>query len=150
MAEVTESIDVAVPISTAYNQWTQFEDFPAFMDGVKSVRQTTDRMLHWIVEVGGKQEEWDAEIVEQVPDQRIAWRAIGGKGNAGLVVFEPIDVDHTRITVSMDWQPRGVTENLGAALGFDSRQVSGELRRFKELIESRGFETGAWRGRIGA
>ena len=85
-----------------------------------------------------------------MPDQQIAWRAIGGKGNAGLVVFEPIDVDHTRITVSMDWQPEGVTENLGAALGFDDRQVSAELRRFKELIESRGFETGAWRGRIGA
>lgn len=150
MAEVTESIDVAVPISTAYNQWTQFEDFPAFMEGVKSVTQMSDRMLHWIVEVGGKQEEWDAEIVDQKPDQRIAWRAIGGKGNAGIVLFEPIDVDHTRITVTMDWQPEGVTENLGAALGFDDRKVSAELRRFKELIESRGFETGAWRGRIGA
>ena len=150
MAEVTETIEVGVPISTAYNQWTQFEEFPAFMEGVQSVTQTTDRMLHWVVEVGGKTQQWDAEIVDQVPDQRIAWRAVGGKGNAGVVVFEPIDVSNTRMTVSMDWQPEGVTENIGAALGFDNRQVRSDMERFKELIENRGFETGAWRGRIGA
>ncbi len=148
MAEVMESIDVAVPIGTAYNQWTQFEQFPRFMDGVQSVQQLDDRHLHWAAEIAGKREEWDAEITEQNPDERVAWKATGGKGNAGVVTFHRLDDDVTRVTVQLDWQPEGVTENIGVALGMDDRQVSKDLERFKELIEDRGSETGAWRGEV--
>jgi uncharacterized membrane protein len=150
MAEVTESVDVEVPVSTAYNQWTQFEEFPRFMDGVESVRQLDDTHLHWVAEIAGKREEWDAEITEQHPDERVAWKATGGKGNAGVVTFHRLNDDETRVTVQLDWQPAGVTENIGAALGMDGRQVSKDLERFKELIESRGQESGSWRGDVSA
>jgi len=150
MAEVTESVDVEVPVSTAYNQWTQFEEFPRFMDGVESVRQLDDTHLHWVAEIAGKREEWDAEITEQHPDERVAWKATGGKGNAGVVTFHRLNDDETRVTVQLDWQPEGVTENIGAALGMDGRQVSKDLERFKELIESRGLESGSWRGDVAA
>lgn len=150
MAEVTESVDVEVPVSTAYNQWTQFEEFPRFMDGVESVRQPDDTHLHWVAEIAGKREEWDAEITEQHPDERVAWKATGGKGNAGVVTFHRLNDDETRVTVQLDWQPAGVTENIGAALGMDGRQVSKDLERFKELIESRGQESGSWRGDVSA
>ena len=148
MAEITESIDVAVPVSTAYNQWTQFEEFPRFMGGVQSVQQLDDTHLRWIAEIGGKQEEWEAEITEQHPEERVAWKAIGGKGNAGVVTFHRLNDEETRVTVQMDWQPEGVIENVGTALGLDDRQVSKDLDRFKELIESRGRESGAWRGEV--
>ena len=148
MAEVTESVDVQVPVSTAYNQWTQFEEFPQFMGGVESVRQVDDTHLRWVAEIGGKREEWDAEITEQHPDERVAWTATGGKGNAGVVTFHRLDDDATRVTVQLDWQPEGVIENIGTALGFDDRQVKQELERFKGLIESRGQESGAWRGDV--
>jgi uncharacterized membrane protein len=148
MATVTETVDVAVPVRTAYNQWTQFEEFPKFMGGVQEVRQLDDTQLRWVAEVSGKRAEWTAAIVEQRPDQEIAWRALEGKGNAGVVTFEPLGADETRITVQLDWQPEGVTENVGAALGFDERQVSKDLERFKELIENQGFESGAWRGEV--
>jgi len=150
MAEITESVDVAVPVRVAYDQWTQFEEFPAFMEGVEQIRQIDDTHLHWVAEVGGKREEWDAEITEQHPDERVAWTARGGKGNAGVVTFHRLNDEETRVTVQMDWQPEGVMENVGAALGFDDRQVSNDLGRFKELIESRGGATGAWRGDVPA
>ncbi|HEX6400245.1 MAG TPA: SRPBCC family protein [Actinomycetota bacterium] len=148
MAAITESIDVAVPVGTAYNQWTQFEEFPRFMEGVQSVQQLDDTHLRWVAEIGGKREEWEAEITEQLPDERVAWAARGGKGNAGVVTFHRLNDRETRVTVQMDWQPEGVLENVGSALGLDDRQVSKDLDRFKELIESRGRETGAWRGEV--
>ena len=148
MAQVTETVEVAVPVSTAYNQWTQFEEFPKFMGGVEQVQQLDDTRLRWSAQVAGKREEWDAQITEQRPDQRIAWTATGGKGNAGVVTFEPLGAEQTRVTVQIDWQPEGVAENLGAAIGMDDRQVSKDLDRFKELIEDRGAETGAWRGSV--
>ena len=148
MAEVTESVDVKVPVSTAYNQWTQFEEFPQFMGGVESVRQIDDTHLRWVAEIGGKREEWDAEITEQHPDERVAWKATSGKGNAGVVTFHRLGDDETRVTVQLDWQPEGVLENIGTALGFDDRQVKQDLERFKDLIESRGQESGAWRGDV--
>jgi uncharacterized membrane protein len=148
MAQITESVDVAVPVRTAYDQWTQFEEFPRFMDGVEKVTQTDDTHLHWVAEFGGKREEWDAEITEQAPDQRVAWAATSGKGNAGVVTFHRLNDDETRVTVQMDWQPEGALENIGTALGFDDRQVSKDLGRFKEMIETRGHETGAWRGEV--
>jgi uncharacterized membrane protein len=150
MAEVHESIDVNVPVSTAYNQWTQFETFPQFMEGVESVTQKDDTHLHWVAEFGGKQHEWDAEIVEQVPDKRAAWRSIDGKGTGGAVTFTPLGADSTRIEVDMSWETEGVVESLGSALGADDRRVKGDLERFKERIESQGFETGAWRGEVRA
>ena len=150
MASVVESIDVKVPVSTAYNQWTQFEEFPHFMEGVKSVVQTDDTHLHWVAEVAGNEEEWDAEITEQHADERIAWRATTGAENAGVVTFHRIDDETSRVTLQMDVEPEGVVENVGTALGFLDRRVKGDLERFKEFIESRGSETGAWRGEVEA
>ena len=150
MAEITESVDVAVPVRVAYDQWTQFEEFPTFMEGVEQIHQIDDTHLHWVAEFGGKREEWDAEITEQHPDERVAWTARGGKGNAGVVTFHRLNDDETRVTVQMDWQPEGVMGNVGAALGFDDRQVSKDLGRFKELVESRGTATDGWRGDIPA
>jgi uncharacterized membrane protein len=148
METVEKSIEVHVPVNTAYNQWTQFEDFPRFMEGIKEVRQLDDTHLHWRASVGGKDKEWDSEITEQVPDQRIAWRSTGGATNSGVVTFDRIDQDTTRILVEMDYDPEGVVENVGDAVGAVSRRVEGDLERFKEFIESRGQETGAWRGDV--
>jgi uncharacterized membrane protein len=148
METVEKSIEVHVPVSTAYNQWTQFEDFPRFMEGIKEVRQLDETHLHWRAEVGGKEKEWDAEITEQVPDQRIAWRSIGGTMNSGVVTFDRIDEDTTRILVEMDYDPEGVVENVADAVGVVSRRVEGDLERFRDFIESRGQETGAWRGDV--
>ncbi|HEX2765557.1 MAG TPA: SRPBCC family protein [Candidatus Limnocylindria bacterium] len=150
MASVVESIDVNVPVQVAYNQWTQFEEFPRFMEGVKSVTQIDDTHLRWVAEVGGKEEEWTAEITEQKPDERIAWRATSGAENAGVVTFHRIDDNTTRVTLQIDAEPEGVVENVGTALGFLNRRVKGDLERFKEFIESRGTETGAWRGEVEA
>lgn len=148
MSTVEKSIEVNVPVSTAYNQWTQFEEFPRFMEGIEEVRQLDATHLHWCASVGGKRKEWDAEITEQIPDKRIAWRATTGAPNAGVVTFHQIDADTTRIMVQMDYDPEGVTENVGDALGVFSHRVQGDLERFKEFIESRGHETGAWRGSV--
>jgi uncharacterized membrane protein len=148
MASVVESIDVNVPLSTAYNQWTQFEEFPRFMEGVTSVAQTDDTHLHWVAEVGGVEREWDAEITEQHADERVAWRATSGTQNAGVVTFHRLGDDTTRVTLQMDVDPDGMVENVGTALGFLDRRVKGDLERFKEFIESRGSETGAWRGEV--
>jgi uncharacterized membrane protein len=150
MASIQESIDVQVPLSTVYNQWTQFEEFPQFMEGVKSVTQLDDTSLRWVAEVAGKEKDWIAEITEQAPDMRVAWRAMSGAENAGVVTFHRIDDDTTRVTLQMDVDPDGIVETAGTALGFLERRVKGDLERFKEFIESRGAETGAWRGTVEA
>jgi uncharacterized membrane protein len=148
MAHVEKSIEVSVPVRTAYNQWTQFEEFPRFMEGVEEVRQLDDKRLHWRASLAGKTEEWDASIVEQTPDQVVAWRSTTGTENAGRVSFQPAGPDRTRVTVGIDYDPQGVVEKAGDALGFVSRRVEGDLERFKQFIESRGQETGAWRGEV--
>ncbi|HXH87028.1 MAG TPA: SRPBCC family protein [Gaiellaceae bacterium] len=148
MARIEESIEVDVPVTTAYNQWTQFEEFPQFMEGIESVQQTDDTHLLWTAEIAGKKEEWRAEITEQHPDHRVAWKATEGRENAGVVTFHRIEDDKTRVMVQMDWEPDGAVETVGAAVGADSRRVQGDLKRFKELIEGRGVETGAWRGDV--
>jgi uncharacterized membrane protein len=148
MARVEESIDVNVPVTTAYNQWTQFEEFPRFMDGVESVKQIDDTHLHWAAEIGGKREEWDAEITDQEPDRKVSWRSLDGHFNSGTVTFEPLGDNQTRINVVIEHETEGLTETLGSVLGGDSRKVKGDLDRFKEFVESRGAETGAWRGEV--
>ena len=148
MGAIRESIEVNVPVATAYNQWTQFEDFPQFMEGVESVTQLDDTHVHWVVEIAGKRHEWDAEITHQEPDRVVAWRATDGKDNAGQVTFEPLADDRTRIDVEISYAAEGTVEELGGAVGLDDRRVKSDLERFKELIESRGSETGAWRGEV--
>jgi ribosome-associated toxin RatA of RatAB toxin-antitoxin module len=148
MSTVEKSIEVNVPVRTAYDQWSQFEEFPRFMEGVEEVRQLDDKRLHWRAQIAGKQEEWDAEIIEQVPDQRIVWRSTSGAQNDGTVTFEPIDANRTRVMLRLDYHPQSFMEKAGDALGFVSTRVEGNLKRFKEFIESRGVETGAWRGEI--
>jgi uncharacterized membrane protein len=147
-SSTTESIDVNVPISTAYNQWTQFEDFPQFMESVHEVRQIDDTHLHWRADIAGKEEEWDAEITEQIPDKRIAWRSTSGVVNAGVVTFHKISDIRTRVTLQMEYVPQGADEMIGDAMGLVKMQVKANLKKFKELIESRGVETGAWRGSV--
>jgi uncharacterized membrane protein len=145
---IEQSIEVNVPIRPAYNQWTQFEEFPRFMEGIERVEQRDDRHLHWVANFGGETHEWDAEVTEQKPEERVAWRNVDGKDNAGVVTFHKIDDGTTRVMVQMDWAPEGIKEKVGAALGADDRRVKGDLERFKEFIESRGSETGAWRGEV--
>lgn len=148
MANIERSIDVNVPVRTAYNQWTQFEEFPKFMEGVQEVKQLGDKNLHWRANIAGKEEEWDAVITEQEPDMRVAWTNTTGARNAGVVTFHRIDDGKTRVMLQLDYEPEGVIENVGSALGFVERRVEGDLKRFKEFIESRGHETGGWRGEI--
>ena len=148
MPTVEQSIEVNVPVSTAYNQWTQFEKFPEFMDGVTEVRQIDDTHLHWVAEIGGQTEEWDAEITEQKPDERIAWKATSGKKNAGVVTFHRLDDQRSKIVLQLDWESDGVIENVGAALGQDDRQIKDDLARFKALVELRGDASGVWRGEV--
>jgi len=148
LSSTSDSIDVNVPVKTAYNQWTQFEDFPKFMDSVHEIRQLDDTHLRWRADVAGKPEEWDAEITEQIPDKRIAWRSTGGVKNAGVVTFHKLGDDKTRIMLQMDYDPQTMTEKVGDALGLVKLQLRGNLKRFKELLESRGKETGAWRGEV--
>ena len=148
MATIEQSIEIDAPISTVYNQWTQFEEFPQFMDGVDEVRQLDDTHLHWVASFGGTRHEWDAQITEQRPDERVAWRNTDGKDNAGVVTFHKIDDHTTRVMVQMDFVPEGIKEKIGDALGAPERRVKGDLETFKEMIESRGTETGAWRGEV--
>jgi len=148
MTSVTKSIDVNVPVRTAYDQWTQFESFPQFMEGVEEVRQIDDTHLHWRASVGGNTAEWDAVVTEQIPDERVAWTSTTGKPNAGVVTFHRLGDDQTRVTVQMEWEPQGLAESVGSAIGADDRRVQGDLQRFKEFIESRGAPTGAWRGEV--
>lgn len=148
MASAMKHVDAAVPVSVAYNQWTQFEEFPRFMEGVKEVRQLDDRRLHWRAEIGGKETEWDAEITEQRPDERIAWRSTTGTKSSGVVTFHHLAENRSRVTLQMDYEPEGAVENVGSALGMVERRVQGDLERFKEFVETRGRETGAWRGTV--
>ena len=147
-SEVEKSVEVNVPVRTAYNQWTQFEEFPRFMHGVKEVRQITDKKTHWVAEVGFKEKEWDADIVEQVPDQKVAWRNTTGAPNAGVVTFQPVGADRTKVTVRMTYHPESFVEQAGDFLGLVSHRVQGDLDRFKAFIEERGRETGGWRGEV--
>jgi uncharacterized membrane protein len=148
MSTIDKAIEVNVPVSTAYNQWTQFEDFPKFMEGVEEVRQLDDTHQHWCADVGGKRKEWDAVITEQVPDQRIAWHSTGGAPNGGVVIFHRIDDNTTSIMLQIEYDPQGIAENVADAVGIVSSRVEGDLERFKNFIESRGQETGAWRGHV--
>jgi uncharacterized membrane protein len=148
MSSIEKSIEVNVPARVAYNQWTQFEEFPRFMEGVETVRQLDDRHLQWRAEIGGKTLEWKAEISEQIPDKRIAWHSLEGARNAGVVTFHRLSDDKTRIMLQLDYEPQGAVENVGDWLGVASSRVQGDLERFKDFIESRGRETGAWRGQV--
>jgi uncharacterized membrane protein len=148
MSTIEESIEINVPVTIAYNQWTQFEEFSRFMEGVEQVRQLDDTHLRWTAEFGGKRHEWTAEITEQHPDERVAWKSLDGKTNAGVVTFHRLSDDRTKVMVQMDWQPEGIAEKAGELIGLDNRRIRGDLERFKELIENRDFETGAWRGNI--
>ena len=149
MAVVKSEIEVRVPIRTAYNQWTQFAEFPQFMDGILDVRQIDDSHLHWKAKIVGQEEEWDAEITEQVPDQRIAWRATSGATNAGAVAFHYVDPNRTQVTLQIEYEPEGTLEKIGSAFGVPQMRVDGDLERFKKFIETTGQETGAWRGTVG-
>jgi len=148
MSTIEESIEVQVPVRTAYNQWTQFEQFPQFMEGVEEVRQLDDTHLHWKADIGGQEREWDAEITEQHPDERVAWRSTEGAQHAGVVTFHRIGDEQARVMLQLDVEPEGISEQVGDKLGFVKRRVKGDLKRFKDLIESRGRETGAWRGEV--
>src|SRR5690242_15468525 len=150
MASVTESIDVEVPVSTAYNQWTQFESFPQFMDGVDQIRQVSETRTHWTISIAGVKREFDAEITEQEPDQRIAWRSVDGAGHAGVVTFHKLSDDTTRVMLQIDTEPQGLVEKAGDAVGLTNLNAKGDLERFKTFIEERGRETGAWRGTVDA
>jgi uncharacterized membrane protein len=148
METIEKSVHVEAPLSAVYNQWTQFEEFPRFMEGVKEVRQMDDKRLHWKAEIAGKDKEWDAEIYRQEPDQAIAWRSTSGAQNAGEVRFQQAGDGHTDVTLVMSYDPEGIIENVADALGAVSMRVQGDLNRFKEFIEERGRETGGWRGEI--
>ncbi|MFC7504157.1 SRPBCC family protein [Nocardioides sp. CPCC 206347] len=149
MTQIQQSIDVDVPVSTAYNQWTQFESFPQFMSGVESITQLDDKRLHWVTSVAGVEREFDAEITEQHPDERVAWTSTGGDTKqAGAVTFHRLDDAKTRVMVQIDWQPSDLVEKVGSAINVDEHRVKGDLERFKDFIEARGTETGAWRGDV--
>ena len=148
MSQIIETVDVDVPVRTAYNQWTQFESFPMFMEGVEKVEQLDDTTLRWTAEIAGQKRTWKARITEQAPDQRIAWTSIEGAKNAGVVTFHRLDDSKTRVTLQLDVDPEGPVENIGDALGFVQRRAKGDMERFKEFIEGRGSETGAWRGTV--
>jgi uncharacterized membrane protein len=150
MTEIQQHVDVNCPVRTVYDQYTQFEQFPQFMDGVEQVRQLDDRTLHWVVDIGGSRREFDAQITEQIPDKRIAWKAIDGKTQAGVVTFHRLDDSKTRVNLQMSYDAEGFAENAADALGIISSRVKGDLERFKEFVESRGGETGGWRGHIKA
>ncbi len=145
MAQIEKSVVVDVPISTAYNQWTQFEEFPRFMEGVHEVKQLDDRHLYWRAESGGRGQEGGAGIRGQVPDEKIIWNAVGGSENAGIVRFEPAGPTSTRVRLQMSYNPEGFMETIGDKLGFMTRRVEGDLERFRDFIEERGVETGAYR-----
>ena len=148
MPHFEKDIVVNVPVSIAYDQWTQFQTFPEFMEGVKEVVQLDEKRLRWRAEIGGKDAEWEAEITDQVPDRHIAWRSVTGAMNAGSVIFQPAGDGQTKVSLELTYEPRDVGEKVGDALGFLERRVSGDLERFKGFIESRGAATGAWRGVI--
>ena len=149
MSQVQETVDVDVPVTTAYNQWTQFESFPEFMSGVESITQVNETMTHWVTKIGGVEREFDAEITEQHPDERVAWRSVGGEvEHAGVVTFHRLSDTSTRVAIQIDWEPKGAVEKIGAVVGVDDAKVKADTKRFKAFIESRGAETGQWRGDV--
>lgn len=149
MSQVEESVEVDVPVRTAYDQWTQFETFPRFMDGVERIEQRTNTMTHWVTKIGGVEREFDAKITEQIPDERVAWTTLGGEvKQAGVVTFHRLSDSSCKVMLQLEYDPDGFAENVGDKLGFVKRQVTGDLKRFKKYIEERGHETGAWRGQV--
>jgi uncharacterized membrane protein len=149
MPRIEDSIEVQVPVEEAYNQWTQFEEFPEFMEGIQSVQQLDDTHVHWVAEIRGESREWTTEITEQQPDKKVAWKTIDGEvKNDGVVTFEPVAGDQTRVSVQMDVEGESAENVAGDLLGVVKSQVRGDLERFKQLIESREEETGAWRGEV--
>lgn len=148
MSTKEETVEVAVPVRTAYDQWTQFESFPNFMSGVDSITQLDDKRNHWVTSIGGVTREFDTEIVDQVPDKRIAWQSVDGTSHRGVVTFDRLGESLTKVTVVMDFEPEGLVERAGDKIGVVGRQVKGDLERFKEFIESRGVETGGFRDEI--
>jgi uncharacterized membrane protein len=149
MSQIQQSIDVEVPVRTAYNQWTQFESFPQFMSGVESITQLDDKRLHWVTSIAGVEREFDAEITEQHPDERVAWASTGGDSqHAGVVTFHKLDDAKSRVMVQIDWKPSDMVEKIASAVNIDDHRVKGDLERFKKFIEERGHETGAWRGDV--
>jgi uncharacterized membrane protein len=145
MAHVIETVDVAVPVRTAYNQWTQFTAFPQFMEGVERIDQVSDTLTHWKIKIGGVEREFDAEITEQRPDERVAWASVGGTDHAGVVTFHRLDDAHTRVTLQLDSTPEGVVEKLGDSLGLVKRRAKGDMERFRDFIEHQGVESGGYR-----
>jgi len=150
MNTITKSVEVHVPVSTAYNQWTQFETFPSFMEGVLEVRQLDDTRLHWVTRVAGVTKEFDATVVAQEPDRRVVWRSDRGADHSGEVTFDQVDADITRVTAEMTFEPEGFAETAAATLGILGRRVESDLERFRDFVEDRGAETGAWRGEVGS
>jgi uncharacterized membrane protein len=149
MSAVEESVEVEVPVTTAYNQWTQFEEFPRFMEGVERIEQRSPTLTHWVTAVGGTKREFDAEITEQIPDERVAWTTVAGEARqAGVVTFHRLDDTHTKVMLQLEHDPQGLVDTVGDKLGFVRRQAKGDLKRFKEYIESRGIESGGWRGQV--
>lgn len=148
MTTIEKSIEVNVPVRTAYNQWTQFEDFPKFMEGIKEVKQLDNTHLHWQAQIAGKDKHWNAVIIEQRPDERIAWKSTDGAKNAGVVTFHPLSDQTSKVMLQMDYEPEGAVETIGDTIGAVSLRVTGDLERFKEFIEARGRESGAWRGEV--
>jgi uncharacterized membrane protein len=148
MTEVTQSVDVDVDVRTVYNQWTQFEEFPRFMSDVESVRQLDNRRLHWVVKIAGVEREFDAEITEQSPDQRVAWRSTSGVDQAGVVTFHKLDDATTRVMLQLEMDPEGLAETVGEKTGVVSRAAERDMKNFKEFIEAREQETGGWRGDV--
>ena len=146
--KVEESVEVSVPVTTAYNQWTQFEDFPSFMNGVKRVKQLNDTRTHWETDIAGVKREFDAEITEQIPDERVAWTSVDGPKQAGVVTFHRLDDTHTKVMLQLDHDPEGIVEKVGDKMGFLKMQAKGDLEQFKKHIESRGQESGGWRGQV--
>jgi uncharacterized membrane protein len=151
MAQAIETVDVNVPVSVAYNQWTQFEEFPKFLDEVESITQTTPTLTVWVVKVGPVEKTFEAEITEQHPDERVAWTSTGGEvDHAGVVTFHKLSDSETRVTVQLDWQPEGFLEKVGSTLGADNHAIKKDLANFKEYIEAKGSPDGAWRGDVQA
>ena len=148
MERLEHSIEVDAPVRVVYNQWTQFEEFPRFMEGVERVEQLDDKRIRWVAKIGGKEKDWTAEITRQVPDREIDWMGFGGAENLGRLMFEPIEDDRTKVTLLLDYEPEGAVEEIGDALGVTKRRVKGDMERFEEFIEARGRETGGWRGEI--
>ena len=148
MSVIEKSIEINVPVRAVYNQWTQFEEFPNFMEGVRQVKQIDDRHLHWKADIGGKEKEWDAEITEQIPDERIAWRSRDGAANAGVVTFHRLSDSKSKVMLQLEYDPEGFVEHAGDAVGVVSQRILCDLERFKTFIEGRGRETGAWRGTV--